>query len=238
MTALFSGMEEATRDPDFIQKLISKDDSAWSLLVKQTRHTVVSIVSKILSGEDVYEAVSDTYVRLTRNIPKFDPVSGTLEAFIFTNARNAAVDIQRKNRHLPIPISQLQTEREVGRISKRSGGVEKNASGGPASTGRYRGDSDVLTVLMQAVVGSRSLHSQEAKLLVREIHEMCRDPKQLDALQYLWDIHVHGKGTGGGHKKKPFSEAETKEETARRQRARRLLLKLRQELSLTRGEEG
>jgi RNA polymerase sigma-70 factor (ECF subfamily) len=49
------------------------------------------------------ELVQDTFVRVWRSAPRFDPERGSARTFIYTLARRAAVDLQRRTASRPLP---------------------------------------------------------------------------------------------------------------------------------------
>jgi RNA polymerase sigma-70 factor (ECF subfamily) len=70
-------------------------------------------------AEDV---VQETFIRLWRAAPRFDPARGTVRTFVFTIARRTAVDFARRGSSRPagIGMDHASLEREAG-ADPRSG---------------------------------------------------------------------------------------------------------------------
>jgi RNA polymerase sigma-70 factor (ECF subfamily) len=50
------------------------------------------------------DLVQETFVRLWRSAPRFDPARASVRTFLFTLARRAAVDLWRRRRAVPLPL--------------------------------------------------------------------------------------------------------------------------------------
>jgi RNA polymerase sigma-70 factor (ECF subfamily) len=90
------------------------------------------------------EMVQDTFVRLWRNVERFDPERGSLRTFIYTLARRAAIDLRRRPASRPLTTAD------------RDDGFE------PEGTGEGDFDRLVLAMAMRDALGSLSQKHREA----------------------------------------------------------------------------
>ncbi len=60
------------------------------------------------------ELVQDSFVRLWRNAHSFDPERGSVRTFVYTIARRAAIDLQRRAKRVPVPLDPDPVERALG----------------------------------------------------------------------------------------------------------------------------
>lgn len=67
------------------------------------------------------ELVQETFVRLWRQAPRFDPSRGTVSTFVFALARRIAVDLWRRPSSRPLPVE--QSAAAVGTSADPAGGV-------------------------------------------------------------------------------------------------------------------
>lgn len=62
-----------------------------------------------LSGQDLEEAVADTFIKLWQNSQSFRPENGSsLKSYLYAIARNTCIDILRKKQKaLPVPLEEI-----------------------------------------------------------------------------------------------------------------------------------
>lgn len=60
------------------------------------------------------ELVQDSFVRVWRSAPSFDAERGSVRTFVYTIARRAAIDLQRRSNRVPVPVELAADDRPVG----------------------------------------------------------------------------------------------------------------------------
>jgi RNA polymerase sigma-70 factor, ECF subfamily len=60
------------------------------------------------------ELVQDSFVRIWRNAHSFDPERGSVRTFVYTIARRAAIDLQRRSKRVPLPVEPNPADRALG----------------------------------------------------------------------------------------------------------------------------
>ncbi len=70
------------------------------------------------------DLVQETFVRLWRSSPRFDPQRGSLRGFLFTIARRTAVDLRRRPAARPLDALEHGDDRDPGERADPSGREE------------------------------------------------------------------------------------------------------------------
>jgi RNA polymerase sigma-70 factor, ECF subfamily len=60
------------------------------------------------------ELVQDSFVRIWRSAASYDADRGSVRTFIYTIARRAAIDLQRRSSRVPVPVEPSPDDRPVG----------------------------------------------------------------------------------------------------------------------------
>ncbi len=93
--------------------------SAFSELYDMFADTLYGVVTQIVHSEEVAaDVLQDAFVKIWKNIAKYDADKGTVFTWMLNIARNTGIDYLRKNKKMP--LSQIQTEHLY--VSKGVGG--------------------------------------------------------------------------------------------------------------------
>lgn len=80
-----------------IQKIQAGDRAAFSIMYDQYSGALFGIVSKIIKEESLAEDVlQDSFIKIWKNIQKFDPTKGSFFTWMLNISRNTAIDKLRK----------------------------------------------------------------------------------------------------------------------------------------------
>jgi len=60
------------------------------------------------------ELVQDSFVRVWRSASSYDSERGSVRTFVYTIARRAAIDLQRRSNRIPVPVELAADDRPVG----------------------------------------------------------------------------------------------------------------------------
>lgn len=60
------------------------------------------------------ELVQDSFVRVWRSASSYDSERGSVRTFVYTIARRAAIDLQRRSNRVPVPVELAEGDRPVG----------------------------------------------------------------------------------------------------------------------------
>jgi RNA polymerase sigma-70 factor (ECF subfamily) len=134
--------EEAT----LIARVVAGDeDDALQAICARYAKPLFALGLRLLGDRGMAEEmVQDTFVRLWRNVERFDPERGSLRTFIYTLARRAAIDLRRRPASRPLTTAD------------RDDGFE------PEGTGEGDFDRLVLAMAMRDALGSLSQKHREA----------------------------------------------------------------------------
>lgn len=94
------------------------DESAFDVIFEEMRAPLCFFVSRYVSNSDVVEdLVMDTFVSLLLNIKKFNRNS-RLSTYLFTIARNKAIDYVRRNRNKMLTLDENTPDADYLRIEE------------------------------------------------------------------------------------------------------------------------
>ena len=89
--------KEDTSTTIFIQKLQNGDKAAFELLYKNYSAALYGVVFRILQKEDsAADVMQEAFVKIWKNINKYEQKKGTLYTWMLNIARNTAIDKLRK----------------------------------------------------------------------------------------------------------------------------------------------
>jgi RNA polymerase sigma factor (sigma-70 family) len=123
--------EERRSDHLLLKGYCAGDEQCAEMFVQHFRRRLSWIAFQIVrdsgSAEDVVQV---TFERVWRNGPKFDPERGTLEAWMNTITRNAARDLVRMKRTIPIDPSEVYSSTSLGScdLEDREGTDERRSA--------------------------------------------------------------------------------------------------------------
>ena len=60
------------------------------------------------------ELVQDSFVRIWRSAPSYDAARGSVRTFVYTIARRAATDLQRRKQRIPMPVELSADDQPFG----------------------------------------------------------------------------------------------------------------------------
>lgn len=107
------------KDKRILSLLKKSPEEGLSLALDTYGGSVKTICKNILydcSSEDIEEAISDTFLKLWRNVDKFKKEKGTnLKSYIYAIARNTSLDKRRqlKNYNLILPLEEDSLELSI-----------------------------------------------------------------------------------------------------------------------------
>lgn len=95
-------------DTILIQNYLLGDDKSFEILVKEYLKPIYSFVYRYVeSAQDAQDITQEVFVKVWRNLKKFDQEK-SFKTWIFSIAKNAAIDFLRKKK--PIPFSKFENE--------------------------------------------------------------------------------------------------------------------------------
>ena len=103
-------------DRELVERVAAGDSTAAvSRLYERYGSRLYGLGVKLLRDPGMAEElVQETFVRLWRSAPNYDPARGSVRTFLFTIARRVAVDLMRRSASRPLPVTgseeTLQTE--------------------------------------------------------------------------------------------------------------------------------
>ena len=94
------------------------DESAFDVIFEEMRGPLCFFINRYVNDPDVAEdLVMDTFAALLLNIRRFN-YRARLSTYLFTVARNKAIDYVRRNKHKPSPIDENTPDTEYLRIEE------------------------------------------------------------------------------------------------------------------------
>lgn len=87
----------APSDSELVGRLADKDDAALRLLHRRYAALVFTVASRIVDGAAAEEVVQDVFMTLWRKPASFDPGKGALATWLRRLARNAALNVRRRD---------------------------------------------------------------------------------------------------------------------------------------------
>ncbi|HBH46480.1 MAG: hypothetical protein A2445_03980 [Candidatus Jacksonbacteria bacterium RIFOXYC2_FULL_44_29] len=99
---------DVSSDAQLIKKYLKGDEKSLELLIRSYLQPIYSFVYRYLgNATDVEDVTQEVFVRVWRNLKKFD-TNKPFKTWLFSIAKNAAIDWQRKKKL--IPFSDFETE--------------------------------------------------------------------------------------------------------------------------------
>jgi len=75
------------------------------------------------------ELVQDSFVRVWRSASSYDETKGSVRTFVYTIARRAAIDMQRRTQRVPIPVELADDDTTVGHEAGMPDSFERLVNG-------------------------------------------------------------------------------------------------------------
>ena len=88
---------------NFLEKLLAKDEHAFSMLMDTYWRLLWTVAARHLSKQDGFnasdleECISDVFIELWENPQRFDPAKGSLKTYLCALTRNKAIGVFRKS---------------------------------------------------------------------------------------------------------------------------------------------
>jgi len=102
---------EETQLRHWIDAIVDQDQAALACLYDALVHQVYGVALRITrQAELAEEVVQDTFWQIWRQAPRFDPVRGTVKAWVMTMARSRALDALRQLSDAQGELEQEQME--------------------------------------------------------------------------------------------------------------------------------
>ncbi len=99
---------EKDQDQILISQYFEGDEKSLEILIKRYLRPIYSFVYRYIgNSQDVEDIVQDVFVRVWRNLKKFDQ-ERSFKTWIFSIAKNASIDFLRKKK--TIPFSKFENE--------------------------------------------------------------------------------------------------------------------------------
>ena len=100
--ALMTNLDPVSRSPTEEHQLIASalkgDQAAWARLTEMFSPVLMGAIRAHVGLNDTEEALQNTWIRVWNSLKKYDPKVAPFIAFCRWHARNAAIDILRRNR--------------------------------------------------------------------------------------------------------------------------------------------
>lgn len=92
-----------------------ENGEALGLLIERYSRPIYGLGVRLLGDRQMAEdLVQDSFVRVWRSADAYDSSRGTVRTFIYTIARRAAIDIQRRSSRAPLPVELAENDTTVG----------------------------------------------------------------------------------------------------------------------------
>ncbi len=90
-------MPEKT-DEELITSYREGDEKAFKLLIERYTPLIYNFVRRLIGAQNATDVVSDIFIKVWKNIQKFDIAKAHFKTWIFTIARNTTTDFLRKKK--------------------------------------------------------------------------------------------------------------------------------------------
>lgn len=99
------------KDDDYlIKEYLDGDQDSFKLLVEKYTPSIYNFSVRFMSEDYAKDIIQDVFIKVWKNIKKFDNSRANFKTWIFTIARNTITDFLRKKKM--IPFSSLDTDEE------------------------------------------------------------------------------------------------------------------------------
>uniref|UniRef100_A0A832MLI3 RNA polymerase sigma factor n=1 Tax=Eiseniibacteriota bacterium TaxID=2212470 RepID=A0A832MLI3_UNCEI len=107
---------DASRDAETLERCRAGDERAYRDLVQRYQRQVYSLALRMVrSAEDAEDITQETFVRVFRNLDRYDP-RRPFTAWLFTIAARLCIDAIRRRRHRPVALVQREEGTDEERI--------------------------------------------------------------------------------------------------------------------------
>lgn len=93
-------MAESQTDEEIIKQYIDGDDEAFKELLNRYTKPLYNFVVHFVNKNDTPDVVSETFIKVWKNVNRFDADKASFKTWIFTIAKNSAMDFLRKKKSL------------------------------------------------------------------------------------------------------------------------------------------
>lgn len=87
-------------DEEIIAIYKSGNQEAFKSLIERYTSPLYNFIARIANRNDAPDIVSETFIKVWKNIDRFDPDKASFKTWIFTIARNTSTDFLRKRHNL------------------------------------------------------------------------------------------------------------------------------------------
>ncbi len=108
-------MERNETDEEIIRLYKSGEKEVFKVLIDRYATHLYNFTARLGNKNDAPDIVQEVFIKVWKNIRRFDPKKASFKTWIFTIAKNSATDFLRKKRN--VLFSDLEGEREVDSIS-------------------------------------------------------------------------------------------------------------------------
>ena len=98
-------------DSDLIKDYLEGDDQALKFLIEKYTSLVYNYVARFVGSDTAPDIVQDVFIKVWKNLKKYDVEKANFKTWLFTIARNTITDYLRKKKM--ITFSTLDTEEDT-----------------------------------------------------------------------------------------------------------------------------
>ncbi|MFA5751156.1 MAG: RNA polymerase sigma factor [Candidatus Paceibacterota bacterium] len=93
------------------------DDKSFEEIVEEYTPLLFNFIAKIAGRDNASDLIQETFIKIWKNLKRFNPKKASLKTWIFTIARNTAIDFLKKKKSLV--FSELEDE-EIENLEEES----------------------------------------------------------------------------------------------------------------------
>jgi len=95
-------MTNTLPDEELVEKILRRDESAFSELYDRYRRPIYSIAYRIIqNSQDAQDVTQEIFIKIFRSLSAWDPEKAKFSTWLFRLAANHAIDCWRANRRRP-----------------------------------------------------------------------------------------------------------------------------------------
>ena len=92
--------EIVTTDIELLEAYLDGDEQAFKILINRYTPLLYNFVARLAGRESAPDIVQEIFIKVWKNIRKFDIEKASFKTWVFTIAKNTATDFLRKKKDL------------------------------------------------------------------------------------------------------------------------------------------
>ncbi len=111
-------MTDSRTDEEIIKEYINGHDEAFKELLNKYTKPLYNFIVHFVNKNDTPDVVSETFIKVWKNISRFDAEKASFKTWIFTIAKNTATDFLRKKKSLLFSDIQTSNDEEINTFAE------------------------------------------------------------------------------------------------------------------------